>query len=226
MTTDVGTPRSYRILIVDDHSIVRRGLRLLLESQHGLEVCAEAADGLEAMRQVLLEHPDLVVLDLTMPEKNGLEVARLIGERSPSTNVLILTMHFSEEIARDVLRCGARGYILKSDADIELLTAVRHIQQNKPFYTGKLAASMAESFIHDKREVVGRSGRYESQLTDRELEVVQLLADGKSNKEVALMIGVCTRTVEAHRDHIMHKMEFHSFSDLIRFAIRNSLIQP
>ena len=188
MTTDVATPRSYRILIVDDHSIVRRGLRLLLESQNGLEVCAEAADGLEAMRQVLLEHPDLVVLDFTMPEKNGLEVARLIGERSPSTNVLILTMHFSEEIARDVLRCGARGYILKSDADIELLTAVRHIQQHKPFYTGKLAAAMAESFVRDKREVVGRSGRYENQLTDRELEVLQLLADGKSNKEVAVRI--------------------------------------
>lgn len=125
MTTDVATPKSYRIPIVDDHSIVRRGLRLLLESQQDLKVCAEAADGSEAMRQVIIEHPDLVVLDLTMPERNGLEVARLIREQSPCISFLILTMHFSEEIAREVVRCGARGYILKSDADIELLRGTR-----------------------------------------------------------------------------------------------------
>ncbi len=124
------------------------------------------------------------------------------------------------------MRCGAHGYILKSDADIELLTAVRHIQQNKPFYTGKLAAAMAESFVRGKGEAGERPGSDENKLTDRELEVVQLLADGNSNKQVAIRIGVSKRTVESHRDHIMHKMEFHSFSDLIRFALRNSLIEP
>ena len=226
MTTDVATPKSYRILIVDDHSIVRRGLRLLLESQHDLKVCAEAADGSEAMRQVIIEHPDLVVLDLTMPERNGLEVARLIREQSPCISILILTMHFSEEIAREVVRCGARGYILKSDADIELLTAVRHIQQNKPFYTSTLAAEMAESFVCGKGKAGEHAGSDESKLTNREIKIVQLLADGMSNKEIAIKIGVSTRTVEAHRNHVMHKMKFQSVSDLIRFALRNNLVEP
>jgi DNA-binding NarL/FixJ family response regulator len=224
--TATSPTRTYRILVVDDHPIVRRGLRSLIESQSGLEVCAEAANGVEAMQHVIKNRPDLVVLDLTMPEKNGLEVARLIREESPSTNVLILTMHFSEEVAREVLRCGARGYILKSDADVELLTAIRHIRQNKPFFTGNLATTMAESFARDTPESGDPWGRNEGPLSAREMEVVQLLASGKSNKETAAMIGVSTRTVESHRTHVMHKMAFGSFSDLIRFAIRNGLIQP
>jgi DNA-binding NarL/FixJ family response regulator len=219
-------PRTYKILVADDHSIVRRGIRSLLESQPDLEVCAEAADGVTTMDYVVKQRPDLVVLDLTMPEKNGLEVARMIRERSPSTDVLILTMHFSEEVAREVLRCGARGYVLKSDADGELLAAVRHIQEDKPFFTGKLAATMAESFVRDTRGSGTNVPADEAPLSQRELEVVQLLASGKSNKEAAASIGVSTRTVESHRNHIMRKMEFESFSDLIRFAIRNNLVQP
>jgi DNA-binding NarL/FixJ family response regulator len=219
------SPKPYKILVVDDHSIVRRGIRSLLETQPDMQVCAEAADGATAMEQVIKERPNLVVLDLTMPEKNGLEVTRLIREESPSSEVLILTMHFSEEVAREVLRCGARGYILKSDADSELLAAVRHIKNNKPFFTGKLAASMAESFVRDTRGS-GNNGKAEDvALSNREMEVVQLLARGKSNKEAAAMLGVSTRTVESHRNHIMRKMEFGSFSDLIRFAIRINLIQ-
>ncbi|MGB8523847.1 MAG: response regulator transcription factor [Candidatus Acidiferrales bacterium] len=220
------TPKTYKILVVDDHAIVRRGIRSLLETQPDMQVCAEAADGATAMEQVIKERPNLVVLDLTMPEKNGLEVTRLIREESPSSEVLILTMHFSEEVAREVLRCGARGYILKSDADSELLAAVRHIKNNRPFFTGKLAASMAESFVRDTRGS-GTNGKAEDvALSNREMEVVQLLARGKSNKEAAAMLGVSTRTVESHRNHIMRKMEFESFSDLIRFAIRSNLIQP
>ena len=181
---------------------------------------------MEAMQHVIKDRPDLVVLDLTMPEKNGLEVARLIRAESPSTNVLILTMHFSEEVAREVLRCGARGYILKSDADIELLTAIRHIRQNKPFFTGKLATTMAERFVRDTPGSGDPWGRNEGPLSAREMEVVHLLANGKSNKEAAALMGISTRTVESHRNHIMSKMEFRSFSDLIRFAIRNELIPP
>jgi DNA-binding NarL/FixJ family response regulator len=214
----------YRILVVDDHSIVRRGIRSLLESQPGWEVCGEASTGVEALRKVVAERPDLMVLDLTMPEKNGLEVTRVARQQSPETDVLILTMHFSEEIAKEVLRCGARGYLLKSDADHELLTAVRHIQQHKPFFTGKLAMTMAESFVRDP--TTKDSDATEAPLSPRELEVVQLLASGKSNKEAAAMLGVSTRTVESHRNHIMRKMEFRSFSDLIRFAIRFNLVQP
>ena len=212
--------------MVDDHAIVRRGLRSLIESQPGLEVCAEAANGLEAMQHVIKDRPDLVVLDLTMPDKNGLEVTRLIREESPSTSVLVLTMHFSEEVAREVLRCGARGYILKSDADAELLTAISHIRKKKPFFTGKLATTMAESFARGTPESDEPWGSDEAPLSAREMEVVQLLANGKSNKEAAALMGLSTRTVESHRSHIMRKMEFHSFSDLIRFAIRNDLILP
>lgn len=226
MNESIAAARAYRILVVDDHSIVRRGLRSLLESQSGVEICAEAENGVEALQQVAKERPDLVVLDLTIPQKNGLEVARCIREEWPSTAVLILTMHFSEEIAREVVRCGARGYLLKSDADIELLTAIRQIRQNKPFFTGKLAATMAESYVRDKTGGSDASGVNEAPLSARELEVVQLLASGKSNKEAAALIGVSTRTVESHRNHVMQKMEFRSFSDLIRFAIRNNLIQP
>ena len=219
-------PRIYKIVLADDHPIVRRGLRSLIESQPDLQVCAEAGDGAATMEIVLKDRPDLVILDLTMPEKNGLEVTRLIREESPSTEVLILTRHFSEVIAREVLRCGARGYLLKSDADSELLSAVRHIKNNKPFFTGKLATSMAESFVRDNRGSGANASTDEAPLSNRELEVVQLLASGKSNKEAAALIGVSTRTVESHRNHIMRKMDFGSFSDLIRFAIRNNLIQP
>jgi DNA-binding NarL/FixJ family response regulator len=135
-------------------------------------------------------------------------------------------MHFSEEVAREVLRCGARGYILKSDADVELLTAIRHIRQNKPFFTGKLATAMAESFVRGTPASGDPWGNNEGPLSAREMEVVHLLANGKSNKEAAALMGLSTRTVESHRTHIMRKMEFRSFSDLIRFAIRNELILP
>ena len=139
--------------------------------------------------------------------------------------MLILTMHFSEEIAKEVLRCGARGYLLKSDADHELLTAVRHIQQHKPFFTGKLAMSMAESFVRDPstREIQAPRKCHSQRAS---WKWCNSWPAGKSNKEAAAMIGVSTRTVESHRNHIMRKMEFQSFSDLIRFAIRANLIQP
>jgi DNA-binding NarL/FixJ family response regulator len=216
--------KEYRVLVADDHAVVRHGVRALLETQPGIVVCCEAATGTEAIEMVLRERPDLVVLDLTMPEKNGLEVARVIREEAPATEVLILTMHFSEEVAREVLRCGARGFVLKSDADIELINAVRQMQQHKPFFTGKLAMSMADSFVRDvgdpEEEAAG------CPLSTRELEVAQLLAAGKSNKEAAGMLGVSSRTVESHRNHIMHKMGFTCFSDIVRFAIRNNLIEP
>jgi len=219
------TPKPYRVLVVDDHAVVRSGLRTLLESQPGVEVCCEAATGLEALEFVKKGKPDLVLLDLTMPEMNGLEAARLIREESPETEVLVLSMHFSEEIARDVLRSGARGYVLKSDANPELLTAIQRVRQGKTFFTARLASSMAESFMQ------GTGGAQAgllpgTPLTQREVEIMQLLAAGKSNKEVAATIGVSTRTVESHRNHIMHKMSFTSFSDLVRFAIRNNLVEP
>jgi DNA-binding NarL/FixJ family response regulator len=220
--------KSYRILVADDHAVVRRGLRALLDAQTGLEVCAEASNGPETLETVAKLRPDMVVLDLTMPEMNGLDVTRSIKELSPSTAVLVLTMHFSEELAREVLRAGALAYVLKSDADSELLAAIDHVRHNQPFFTGALAATMANTFVNgsspeeaspsDHRPLPG------SPLTHREVEVIQLLGEGKSNKQAALELGVSTRTVESHRTHIMHKMGFRSFSELVRFAVRNNLV--
>ncbi len=211
--------------MVDDHPVVRRGVRAILESQPGIEVCCEASNGVEAMEYVKRGKPDLVVLDLTMPEMNGLEVTTAVREQSPETEVLVLSMHFSEELAREVLRCGALGYVLKSDVDAELLEAVDHVRQHKPFFTSKLAVTMAQNFVAGPAEG-DPDGQSDLPLTEREIQVVQLLAEGKSNKEVAATLGVSTRTVESHRNHIMHKMNFASFSDLIRFAVRSNLVAP
>ncbi|MGA8368461.1 MAG: response regulator [Candidatus Acidiferrales bacterium] len=218
--------KRYRILVADDHSLVRRGVRSLLESQPGIEVCGEASTGVETMDRVRKERPDLVVLDLTMPEMNGLEVATAVRRESPSTEVLILTMHFSEELARDVLRSGALGYVLKSDTDEELLAAVDHARHRQPFFTSKLAIAMAHNYMHNADATGGKGVLPGSPLTLREIEVVQYLARGKGNKEVAAALGVSTRTVESHRNHIMHKMDFGSFSELVRFAVRNKLVDP
>lgn len=212
-----------RILIVDDHAVVRRGLRALLNSQPGVEVCCEATTGPEAIEEAKTCKPDLVILDLTLPEKNGLEVLGAIRADSPETEVLVLTMHFSEEIAREALRLGAIGYVLKSDADTELLAAVDNARHHQPFFTGQLAMTMAQNFISPQAGSGEEPGVVS--LTPREIEVVQLLADGKSNKQVAAELKVSTRTVESHRHHIMKKMNFTSFSDLVRFAVRNNLVE-
>jgi len=217
--------RPYRILLVDDHPVVRRGIRAVLESQPGLEICGEAADGSEALEYVKKYKPDLVLMDLTMPGLNGLEATTAVRQESPETGVLVLSMHFSEELAREVLRCGALGYVLKSDADQELLVAVDHMRRGQPFFTSRLAFAMTQSFVDGASTGVEANGAPASPLTDRELQIVQLLAEGKSNKEVAAALGVSTRTVESHRNHIMHKMNFTSFSHMIRFAVKSNLVE-
>jgi DNA-binding NarL/FixJ family response regulator len=222
--------RAYRILIVDDHAVVRRGLRsLLASSQLDVEV-AEASTGAEAVEQAKKFKPNLVVLDLTMPEMNGLEAAHAIHAESPSTAILVLTMHFSDDLAREVLRTGALGYMLKSDADVELLAAIEHARRQRPFFTGKLAATMAQNFLDGPQagaaRAAGDGAAPGAPLTPREVEVVQLLAEGNSNKQVAAALKVSTRTVESHRNHIMRKMNFSSFSELIRFAVRANFVNP
>jgi len=206
------TVKSYRVLVADDHPVVRHGVRVLLESQPGVQVCGEASTGMEAVDYVKKEKPDLLVLDLTLPDMNGLEVMRAIRDESPSTDVLVLTMHSSEELAQEVLRCGALGYVLKSDADTEFLAALDNVRHRQPFFTNRLTISMANGALPN------------SSLTPREVQVVQLLAEGRSNKEVASTLGVSTRTIDSHRNHIMHKMKFASFVELIRFAIHTNLI--
>jgi len=199
-----------------------------LEAQPGIEVCSEASTGSETLEYVRKIRPDMVVLDLTMPEMNGLEVTRAVREESPSTAVLVLTMHFSEELAKEVLKAGALAYVLKSDADSELLAAIDHVRHNQPFFTSALAVSMAHTFVHGASTADGSAPDRPlagSPLTTREVEVIQLLAEGKSNKEAAVELGVSTRTIESHRTHIMHKMNFRSFSELVRFAVRNNLVE-
>ena len=218
--------KPYRVVIADDHVVVRRGVRAILESQPGIQVCSEASNGVEALRYIKEEKPDLLVLDLTMPEMNGLEVVRSVREQSPSTDILVLTMHFSEELARECLGFGALAYVLKSDADNELLTAVDHIRQRQPYFTSQLALTMTESFLRGPGGSTMEGLIPGTTLTPREVEVVQLLASGKSNKEVAGVLGVSTRTIESHRNHIMQKMKFGSFSELVRFAVRHNLVDP
>jgi DNA-binding NarL/FixJ family response regulator len=215
--------KPYRILLVDDHPIVLRGLRVLIETQPGLEVCSEASTGPAAIEYVRNEKPDLVLLDLTLPGMSGLDVARAVREESPATEVLVVTMHFSEELAREALRCGALGYVLKSDADTELLSAVDHARHHQHFFTNKLAISMVQDFANATGASEGK-GQPDFPLTQREIEVVQLLGSGKSNKQVAGDLGVSCRTIESHRSHIMAKLNFRSFSDLIRFAVRSGII--
>ncbi len=201
------TSKPYRVQIADDHSIVRTGLRALLESEPNVEISSETSNGTETIEHVKKFHPDLLLLDLTMPEKNGLEVAAAVRDLSPNTAIIILTMHFAEDVAREALRCGALGYILKSDADSELINAVRHVRHKRSFFTGCLTTRMIESFVDDPRSVVAVPGEAIPgwPLTEREIEILRLLASGVSNKHVANAIGVSTRTVESHRNHIMHK---------------------
>ena len=211
-----------RILIADDHAVVRRGVRAILESQPGWEVCGEVANGREAVEEVKRLKPDVVVLDVTMPELNGLEATRQILKDAPHTEVLILTMHSSEAVAGEALRAGARGVVLKSDADHELVLAVEALRAHKPYLTPQVAEFVLDRYVGQTPE----ANRVPANaLTSREREVIQLVSEGKSNKEVASALGVSVKTVEAHRASVMHKLKLHSASELVRYAIRNKIVE-
>jgi DNA-binding NarL/FixJ family response regulator len=210
-----------RIIIVDDHAVVRRGVRALLESQPGWEVAAEATTGREAVELAKRLQPDIVVMDLSLPELNGLDATRQILKESPRTEVLVLTMHHSEELARNVLQAGARGYVLKSDADQRLIAAVESLRQHKPFLTSTVTEFLLDDYIHRTED----ESVNPAVVTPREREIVQLLAEGKSNKETASALNVSVKTIEAHRANIMRKLRLRSVSDLVRYAIRNKIVQ-
>jgi DNA-binding NarL/FixJ family response regulator len=214
---------SLRIVVVDDHAVVRRGVRALLESQPGWEVCAEATTGREAVNLAKRLQPDIVVMDLTLPELNGLDATRQILKDSPRTEVLVLTMHHSEELARNVLQAGARGYILKSDADESLIAAVNTLRHHKPFLTSKVTEFVLDDYIRRAEEQDG--GAPHTVLTTREREIIQLIAEGRSNKEAASELGISVKTIEAHRANLMRKLRLRSLSDLVRYAIRNKIVQ-
>src|SRR2546428_8476236 len=172
---------SLRILVVDDHAVVRRGVRSLLESHEGWEVCGEATNGRDAVEQSRRLRPDVVVMDLSLPELNGLDATRQILKDSPRSEILVLTMHHSEELARDVLQAGARGYVLKSDADENLIAAVESLHQHKPFLTSRVTEFVLDDYIR-RAETLADSVAHDA-VTAREREIIQLLAEGKSNKE-------------------------------------------
>jgi DNA-binding NarL/FixJ family response regulator len=214
--------KGLRILLADDHEIVRHGLRRLLEAQPGWEICGEAGSGREAVEKARSARPDVAVLDYSMPELNGVEAARQILEALPKTEVLLLTMHDSEQFLREALEAGVRGFVLKSDAMSEMVAAVRAVSSHERFLSPGASGLALEGFL---RGVEPGRGPSADGLTPREREVVQLLARGKSNKEVASALDISVKTVEAHRANIMHKLGFTSFSDLVHYAIRNKIVE-
>jgi DNA-binding NarL/FixJ family response regulator len=212
-----------RILIADDHSVVRAGLRALLESRHDWEVVAEASDGREAVDKATKLKPDVAVLDIGMPLLNGVETTRRIRAASPSTEILILTMHESDDLVNQVVQAGARGYILKDEADRVLLAAVDAARHHKPYFSTRIVPTR-----HDDLPTApsATSKPTRARLTPREREILQLLAEGKSNKEVANLLGISVNTAEAHRANIMLKLNLHSLAELVHYAIRNQIIKP
>ena len=211
-----------RILIADDHAIVRRGLRALLQSQSGWEVCGEASNGREAVEKIAQLKPDVAILDIAMPELNGLEVTRQIVKAHPPTEVIILTMHHSDGVVHEVLKAGARGYVLKSDADQNLILAVEMLLQHKPFLTPDVTNVVLTNYLHG---IESPDLLPENQVTAREREIIQLLSEGKSNKEVAVVLNISTRTVETHRANIMRKLGVDSLGELVRYAIRHKIVE-
>lgn len=207
-----------RIMVADDHEVVRRGLRSLLETQPNWQVCAEAADGRDVVKKAGELKPDVIILDIAMPNLNGLEATRQLLKMDPGARVLILTLHDSEQVIRDVLSAGARGFLLKTDAARDLVSAVDALRQDKTYFTSKVAAMVLSGFLN------GGMTAAISPLTAREREIVQLLAEGKSTKEVACVLGLSVKTAETHRANIMRKLELHSVSDLVLYAVRNNIV--
>lgn len=217
-----------RLLVADDHEIMRKGIRSLLEAQPGWQVTAEASDGREAVEKAREIKPDVTVLDISMPSLNGLEAARQMIKNDARAKILILTQHESDPLIREVLDAGARGYVLKSDASRDLITAVNAVRSNKTFFTAKVAQIVLDGYLDKKLKKATSEVRKDdarSRLTPRQREIVQLLAEGKSSKEVAVALGLSVKTAETHRANIMRRLDCHSISELVRYAVRNNIIE-
>ena len=213
-----------RILLVDDHQVVRRGVAGLIgDARPEWEVCGEASTGREAVAAAASLRPDIVVMDISMPDMNGLEATRAILKDNPGIETLILSMHESEQMVHDVLGAGARGYILKRDAGNDLIAALEAIRQHKVFFTSGVSEVVLSGFLG--RAVEAPADGPFTRLSPREIEIVKLVAESKSNKEIATILRISVKTVESHRSHIMEKLGFHSVTELVRYAIRNSIVE-
>jgi DNA-binding NarL/FixJ family response regulator len=215
--------KKLRILIADDHGLVRHGARSVLHSRHGWKVVGEAANGREAVEKAAKLKPDVAIIDISMPELDGVEVARQIREAVPDTKVLVMTMHESDQMVQRALDAGAHGYILKSDLTDALPKAVRAVAEGKRFLTPKVSEIVLDGFLKTKGQHQ-KGERAEAKTTPRELEIIHLLAQGKSNKEIAAELGIAVRTVETHRSKIMLKLGLHSLAELIHYALRRKIV--
>ena len=206
-----------RILLADDHAVVRQGFKAILGAQTDMEIVGEAGNGREAVELAEKLRPDIAVMDVAMPELNGIEATRRIGEVAPRTRVLALSMHKDSVYVREILRAGARGYLLKDQIDSDLLAAVRAVARGE----GYLSPAVSDAVLNDYRKHVSNPI---DMLTSREREVLQMIAEGKTNKEIATVLSLSVYTVDAHRGHIMEKLNLHSVNELVRFAVRNGLV--
>ena len=209
-----------RILIADDHEIVRRGVRQIVEAHPGWEVCGEAADGQAALNLAIKEKPDVMVLDVSLPIMNGIAVTRRLRQDAPQTKVLLFTMHDDDETVSAGLSAGARGDLLKMENEQLLETAISALGANRPYFSSVVSELLLDAAVHDRRK-----SRLES-FTNRELEVAQLISEGNSNKHIARLLSLSVKTVESHRAAAMRKAGVHTTAEFVRFAIKQKLIQP
>ncbi len=215
--------KTLRILLADDHKVVRQGTRALLSTVPEWKIVGEADNGRDAVSLTAELKPDIVILDIGMPELNGLDATRQIKKKLPETEVLIFTGQETEELVHDVFDSGARSYIMKTDAADHLIDAIKALSEHKHFFTSRISEIVFARCIQGKQALEGTPEN--SRITDREREIVQLLGEGKSSKEIAIILGISVRTVETHRAAIMKKLGLKSFSALIRYAVRNKIIE-
>lgn len=213
---------SIRVLLADDHGVVRKGLRFLLERQEGMEIVGEASDGREAVRMAEATDPDIVIMDIAMPLLNGIEATAQMVKRSPKMGVIILSMHSDEDYLLSALNAGAKGYLLKDSAEVDLARAIQAVSKGTPFFSPEIAKTLLEDYIRFLQQR-NLQDSYDL-LTEREKEVLHLLAEGKSNKEVATVLDVSVYTVDTHRTHLMQKLNLHNTAEIVLYAVRKKII--
>jgi DNA-binding NarL/FixJ family response regulator len=213
-----------RILVADDHALIRRGIKTLIGSQAGWQLCGEANNGREAVTKADHLRPDIVILDISMPDLNGVDAAKRIRRVSPETEILMLSVHYSDQLILDILKVGVRGYVVKSDSDRDLVVAVETLANHKPFFTPRATELILRNY--NQGDTADMSEPIPKNLTTREREILQLIAEGKSNKAVANSLCISSKTAETHRANIMRKLKLHTTSELVRYAMRNQIVDP